>query len=81
MDWNKAKEVLERYRSQLLAIDGVIGVSTGVYEFDQGPEACIFIYLASWENSGRELSETLPSELEGVKVIIEVSGKFYFLGN
>jgi hypothetical protein len=60
-------EVMDRHGGALLSIEGVVGL--GIASRDGEP--VIVVYL---ENHGPELEERLPAELEGFRVVTEVTG-------
>lgn len=60
--------IKEAYEDQLLAIDGVVGV--GIQQNATGNEV-IWVYLQ--DEAARS---NVPSELEGVPVVTEVTGEF-----
>ena len=61
-------EIVAKYRETIM-LPGVVGV--GESSCDGRP--CIKIYLASADD---ELEQQLPSELDGVPVVIQISGEF-----
>lgn len=61
------KQVKEQYESELMAIDGVVGV--GISECEGQP--CIEVYLA---NESPSLKQQMPAQLNGFKVKTEVTG-------
>lgn len=74
----KANAVKERYENWLLSLPGVVGVMlstrdrmTGAAE--AGAEPVIKIMVSSLKDLK---TGAIPSELEGVRVEVEVTGKF-----
>jgi hypothetical protein len=61
------EQVKEQYESDLLRIDGVVGV--GISECEDKP--CIKVYL---ENESANLKKQIPKELDGFKVDMQVTG-------
>lgn len=61
------EEVLERYRGELMSIKGVTGF--GITGFEGEPAVLVYI-----ESDDPSLKARLPSELEGYKVLTEVTG-------
>ncbi len=61
------EQVKERYESELMAIDGVVGVGIGECE----GKPCIKVYL---ENDSPDLKKRIPLQLDGFKVETEVTG-------
>lgn len=61
------EQVKQKYESDLLSIDGVIGV--GISECDDKP--CIKVYL---ENESPNLKQQIPKQLDGFKVDAQVTG-------
>lgn len=66
---DEVKDIKKRYENMLLAIDGVEGVGIG----EESGSPVISIYVAEKTKS---LIEKLPSELDGIRVRINESGKF-----
>ncbi len=64
----RATEVKERHAEALFGVAGVVGVGVG-YNGDSNPAVIIFI-----ETSG---VRGLPTFLEGIPVVVRVSGKFF----
>ena len=75
MDWDKVKEVAERYREQILSLPGVVGISTGVRRESGEAEPCIKIYLSKPVKRGKLKDLRIPWELEEVPVEIIVTGE------
>ncbi|MFS0517244.1 hypothetical protein ACEYW6_21355 [Nostoc sp. UIC 10607] len=61
------EQIKEQYESDLLSIDGVVGV--GISECEDKP--CIKVYL---ENESPNLKKQIPKQLDGFKVDIQVTG-------
>ncbi|HEY9801496.1 MAG TPA: hypothetical protein V6D25_14155 [Leptolyngbyaceae cyanobacterium] len=61
------EQVKEQYESDLLRIDGVVGV--GISECEDKP--CIKVYL---ENESPSLKNQIPKQLDGFKVDTQVTG-------
>ena len=61
------ERVKEQYESELMAIDGVVGV--GISECEGKP--CLEVYL---ENESPNLRRQIPTQLDGFKVDTEVTG-------
>ncbi|WP_197036110.1 hypothetical protein [Fischerella sp. PCC 9605] len=61
------EQVKEQNESELMAIDGVVGV--GISECEGAP--CIKVYL---ENEFPKLKKQIPTQLDGFKVDTEVTG-------
>ncbi len=61
------EQVKEKYESDLLRIDGVVGV--GISECEDKP--CIKVYL---ENESPNLKKQIPKQLDGFKVDTQVTG-------
>ncbi|MGM3307992.1 hypothetical protein ACSQ6I_18790 [Anabaena sp. WFMT] len=61
------EQIKERYESDLLNIDGVVGL--GISECDNKP--CIKVYL---ENESPNLKQQIPEQLDGFKVDAQVTG-------
>jgi len=61
------EQVKEQYESDLLSINGVVGV--GISECDDKP--CIKVYL---ENESPHLKKQIPKQLDGFKVDTQVTG-------
>jgi hypothetical protein len=64
-------EVQDRHTERLLAIDGVIGTATGLAEDGR---VAVKVYTV------RPRVEGIPSELEGVPVVVQVTGEVRALG-
>lgn len=62
------EDVKERNEARWMAINGVTGVGIGEYK----DQPCIVIYV---EGRTPELRKTIPTEIEGYKVITEVTGE------
>ena len=75
MRWDQATEVTERYGEQLLAVPGVVGVSTGVRTESGKTQPCIRVYLSIPLDRGTLEAGKIPWELEGVPVEIDVTGE------
>ena len=60
-------EVVDRHQAELLSIDGVMGL--GISSRDREP--VIVVYL---ENDSPELGARIPAELEGFRIVTEVTG-------
>lgn len=67
--------VLARHDKELMAIPGVVGVYIGLAEDEKTP--CLHVMLARPDES---LKKRIPSTLEGVHVITEVSGQIRPMG-
>lgn len=65
-------KVQDRHTARLMAIEGVVGTATGLDEAEE--DVVVKIYVE------REGVGGLPAELEGVKVDVEVTGKFVAFG-
>ncbi|WP_196510922.1 hypothetical protein [Nostoc sp. NZL] len=61
------EQIKEQYESDLLSIDGVVGV--GISECEDKP--CIKVYL---ENESPNLKKQIPKQLDGFKVDTQVTG-------
>jgi hypothetical protein len=61
------EQVKEQHESDLLSIDGVVGV--GIGECEDKP--CIKVYL---ENESPNLKQQIPKQLDGFKVDTQVTG-------
>lgn len=61
------EQVKEQYESDLLRIDGVVGV--GISECEDKP--CIKVYL---DNESPNLKKQIPKQLDGFKVDTQVTG-------
>ena len=61
--------VLREYSSPLMALPSVVGTGQGEYK----GEACIKVFVAK---ISPELSEKIPSLIDGYRVIVEETGKF-----
>lgn len=61
------EQVKQKYESDLLSIDGVVGV--GISECNDKP--CIKVYL---ENESPNLKQQIPKQLDGFKVDTQVTG-------
>ncbi|BAZ29329.1 hypothetical protein NIES4074_17720 [Cylindrospermum sp. NIES-4074] len=61
------EQVKERYESDLLSIDGVVGV--GISECED--KFCIKVYL---ENESPNLKKQIPEQLDGFKIDTQVTG-------
>jgi hypothetical protein len=61
------EQVKQKYESDLLSIDGVVGV--GISECENKP--CIKVYL---ENESLNLKQQIPKQLDGFKVETQVMG-------
>jgi uncharacterized protein YpmS len=61
------EQIKERYESDLLNINGVVGV--GISKCEDNP--CIKVYL---ENESPNLKQQIPKQLEGFKVDTQVTG-------
>ena len=61
------EQVKEKYESELMAIDGVVGVGIGECE----GKPCMKVFL---ENDSPELKARIPKQLDGFKVDTEVTG-------
>jgi hypothetical protein len=61
------EQVKEKYESELMAINGVVGVGIGECE----GKPCIKVYL---ENDSPDLKARIPAQLDGFKVDTEVTG-------
>lgn len=62
--------VLASHDRRLLALPGVVGVYVGL--MDDGATPCLKVMLA---RDDAQLRRTLPKELEGYPVLVEVSGE------
>ena len=76
ISWDQAKGVAERYGRQILAVHGVVGVSTGVRTEEGKTQPCIRVYLSTPLERGMLEAGKIPWELEGVPVEIDVTGEF-----
>lgn len=61
------EEIQEQYESELMAIDGVVGVGIGTCKGDP----CIKVYV---ENKYPDLEAKIPKQLNEFKVDTEVTG-------
>ncbi|WP_202985832.1 hypothetical protein [Nostoc sp. UIC 10630] len=61
------EQVKEQYESDLLRINGVVGV--GISEYEDKP--CIKVYL---ENESLNVQKQIPKQLNGFKVDTQVTG-------
>ncbi|MBD2564814.1 hypothetical protein H6G95_30375 [Nostoc linckia FACHB-391] len=61
------EQIKEQYESDLLSIDGVVGV--GIGECEDKP--CIKVYL---ENESPNFKKQIPKQLDGFKVDAQVTG-------
>lgn len=61
------EQVKTQYEAWLMAIDGVVGAGIGECE----GKPCIEVYL---ENDSPDLKKQIPQQLNGFKVVIEVTG-------
>lgn len=61
------EQVKEQYESDLLSINGVVGVGIGKCE----DQPCIKVYL---ENESPNLKKQIPKQLDGFKVDTQVTG-------
>lgn len=66
------EQVKEAHEIKLMAIDGVQGVGIGQRKDADGLAITIYV-----ESKTKALRETLPKELEGYPVQVEVSGEFH----
>jgi hypothetical protein len=60
-------EVMDRHRIELSSLEGVAGLGIS----SRGGAPVIVVYL---ENDSAELAEGIPTELEGFRIVIEVTG-------
>ena len=67
--------VLAAHDKELLAIPGVVGVYVGVFRDQKTP--CLKIMLA---RPTAEAERTIPKQLEGYPVVVEVTGEIRPLG-
>ena len=67
--------VLAHHDDQLLAIPNVVGVYVGV--LDDGKTPCLKVMLA---RTSPETEKAIPRELEGYRVVTEVTGEIRPLG-
>jgi len=74
VNWDQATEVAKRYREQLLAIPGVVGVSTGAHTESVETQPCIRVYTSIPLERGVLNDGKIPRELDGVPVEIDVTG-------
>lgn len=64
------EQVKAKYESQLLSIEGVVGVGIG----EELGKPVIKVYVAKKTKS---LQEKIPTQMEGYLVSIEVTGEFH----
>lgn len=69
MTLEDVKKIMDAHVGALMAIDGVEGVYVGVC--DDG-DYCIKIMLAG---DDKELLKKIPTEIDGCRVVTEVTGK------
>lgn len=63
------REVLERHAPRLLALPGVVGVAEG----ESDGRACIVVYIAERTAT---VPARIPSDLEGLPVVVRAGGEF-----
>lgn len=63
------RDVIEKHRRSLMAIEGVVGVGAGTTR-DDPEEICVLVYVT-------EALAGLPEELEGYRVQVERTGPFH----
>ena len=63
------RDVIEKHRKSLMAIEGVVGVGAGTTP-DEPKETCVLVYVTG------DTSE-LPRELEGYRVEVEKTRPFH----
>ena len=80
-DWKKAKLIVEKYKTSILSIPGVVGLSTGVNRDREEPKVCIRVYLSKHVSRGKLEENKIPRELEGVLVDIILTGDIRAFGN
>lgn len=81
MDYERATAVAEKYKKQILALPGVVGISTGVRRESGEAYFCIKVYLSKPVERGELDDKRIPWRLEGVPVDIIVTGEIIALGN
>ena len=79
IDWEKVKEVADRYRQQILSVPGVVGMSTGIQRKQDETKPCIRVDLAKPVERGSLKDQRIPWELEGIPVDAVVTGEFIAL--
>jgi hypothetical protein len=67
-DRSPADEVKQRHEAELMSIPGVVGVGLGQCD----GQACIKVLV---ERETPEVAETVPTNLEGVRVVLEEIGQ------
>lgn len=80
-DWERAKAASDKYGRDLLAIDGVTGVATGVIRKSDKTVPCVKVYLKSEVGRGSIEDGKIPHELDGVPIDVVVSGEIRALGD
>ncbi len=74
MSTEDAIRVMDAHVDELMAIPGVAGVAVGA--LDDG-KPCIRVYVV---RKTRENGKRIPKELEGIPVVVEVSGEIRPMG-
>ena len=62
------EQVLKEHTDQLMALPGVVGTAQGLC----GKHPCIKLYVAEMTD---ELKQKIPSNLEGYKVDVQITGE------
>lgn len=65
----KIEEVKEKHESELMRLEGVVGVAIG--ENKKAP--CIMVYL---KKKSPKVLESIPKEIDGFEVCTEETGEF-----
>jgi len=65
------EQVQERHQEELMALDGVVGVGSGLEE--RSGRTVLKVYVAQKTPA---LQDRIPSQLDGYPVQIEVTGEF-----
>lgn len=74
MDWSKVEEVFEEYSAHILAVPGVVGISTGMSSGVERSQPCIRVNLARHVERGPLRDQKIPWEIDGVLIEVEITG-------
>lgn len=72
MPLKSIEEVLEEHTLELMSIEGVVGTAQGLCK----AKPCIKVYVIK---KTRQLTQRIPTTLEGYPVVIEETGEFQAL--